>query len=292
MCCMMLLVLLPRSLVQGATLGRGQFGKVVHVAWYLPTAPPGINDSENGTTTKMVAAEDFALKVVSRSVLTDPSQRRVKQCLYLERDLLFEVDHPFVVKLYNTFKSESHAYLQMEHVAGGSLRNLVKECHAAGVAVPIETVRFYAANIVLALRHLHEDCGIAHRDIKPHNILVSADGYLKIADFGFARKLGPGDRAESVVGTYAYLTPEQCMRRPYDRRVDVWSFAITVYYLIYGASPFEGPRVGKAQYKRATMENIVNNPLSFPVATRQAEDPRVSSECAYVLIQHSPPCST
>jgi len=122
-------------------------------------------------------------------------------------------------------------------------------------------VKFYAANLVLALEHLHSK-GIMHRDIKPSNLLIDSQGYLKVCDYGFARWLGVGGKTRSIAGTYNYLTPEQALDLDYDHTVDLWCLGVTVYNMVYGLTPFEAPE-GTQDWQRVTLDNIQNKKLRF-----------------------------
>ncbi len=100
-----------------------------------------------------------------------------------EKRILKELEHPYVVNLRFSFQSESKAYLVTDYCSGGDLSHWIKKKGKFDEGV----VRFYAAEIVLALQYLHEKLNIIHRDIKPENILITYDGHIKITDFGLSK---------------------------------------------------------------------------------------------------------
>lgn len=104
-----------------------------------------------------------------------------------------ELEHPYVVNLRFSFQSESKAYLVTDYCSGGDLSRWIKKKGKFDEDV----VRFYAAEIVLALQYLHEKLNIIHRDIKPENILITYDGHIKITDFGLSKGNIFGEREQT-----------------------------------------------------------------------------------------------
>jgi len=102
---------------------------------------------------------------------------------------------------------------------------------------PEEHVRFFSAQVALALGHLHEN-KIIYRDLKPENILVGEDGYLMVADFGLAKFVENGEMANSFCGTAEYLAPEMLIGNGHDYTVDWWALGILIYEMIVGIPPF------------------------------------------------------
>src|SRR5678809_549389 len=115
------------------------------------------------------------------------------------------LSHPNIVSIYDRGEAEGTYYIAMEYLDGKSLKELILERGPAPVSVAID----YARQILAALRFAHRN-GIVHRDIKPHNVLVDAEGHVKVTDFGIARA-GTSQMTEagSIVGTAQYLSPEQ-----------------------------------------------------------------------------------
>jgi eukaryotic-like serine/threonine-protein kinase len=146
------------------------------------------------------------------------------------------LSHPSIVSIYDRGEAEGTYYIAMEYLEGRSLKELIVSRGPAPVTVAVE----YARQILSALRFAHRH-GIVHRDIKPHNVLVDAEGRVKVTDFGIARA-GTSQMTEagSIVGTAQYLSPEQARGTNVDQRSDVYSLGIVLYELLTGTVPFNG----------------------------------------------------
>ena len=146
------------------------------------------------------------------------------------------LSHPNIVSIYDRGEAEGTYYIAMEYLDGRSLKELIVQRGPAPVTVSVE----YARQILSALRFAHRH-GIVHRDIKPHNVLVDAEGRVKVTDFGIARA-GTSQMTEagSIVGTAQYLSPEQAKGTDVDQRSDLYSLGIVLYELLTGTLPFNG----------------------------------------------------
>src|SRR5262245_8245209 len=146
------------------------------------------------------------------------------------------LNHPNIVSIYDRGDVEDTYYIAMEFLGGRTLKELIVGRGAPPINVAIE----YARQILSALRFAHRH-GIVHRDIKPHNVLVDAEGRVKVTDFGIARA-GTSQMTEagSIVGTAQYLSPEQARGSGVDQRSDLYSLAVVLYELLTGSVPFNG----------------------------------------------------
>src|SRR5437588_6907026 len=146
------------------------------------------------------------------------------------------LSHPNIVSIYDRGEAEGTYYIAMEYLDGRSLKELIVSRGPAPVNVAIDYVR----QILAALRFAHRH-GIVHRDIKPHNVLVDAEGRLKVTDFGIARA-GASQMTEagSIIGTAQYLSPEQAKGSPVDQTSDLYSVGVVLYELLTGTVPFGG----------------------------------------------------
>lgn len=141
-------------------LGRGSYAKVFRV-------------------TKNDTGKVYAMKVLKKAQMED---NKDVMRVYNEKDIIKDIDHPFIIKLHYTFQNKKKAYFILDYLNGGDLYTQImtkgsfKEANA----------RFYTAEIVLALGHLHEK-GIVYRDLKPQNIIIDSDGHIKLTDFGLSK---------------------------------------------------------------------------------------------------------
>ncbi|TBU01787.1 C1 protein kinase [Hamiltosporidium magnivora] len=182
-----------------------------------------------------------------------------------EKDAMLDaINSEWLVYLYSAFQDKSYLYFVMDFVPGGDFMALL----ARKGVIPEEWIRFYAAEILLSLEELHL-LGYLHRDIKPDNILITASGHIKLADFGSCAKKVDGKAHSSVtVGTPDYISPEvlnsMCEECQYGEEVDVWSFGVVLYEMIFGEPPFYSNSLQET-YKR------ISN-ISFSLPSEISED--------------------
>src|ERR687888_500799 len=146
------------------------------------------------------------------------------------------LSHPNIVSIYDRGTAEGTYYIAMEYLDGRSLKELIVGRGPAPIKVAVEYTRQILGAIGFAHRH-----GIVHRDIKPHNVLVSPEGRLKVTDFGIARA-GASQMTEvgSIIGTAQYLSPEQARGSPVDQTSDLYSVGVVLYEMLTGQVPFTG----------------------------------------------------
>src|SRR5713226_9573094 len=146
------------------------------------------------------------------------------------------LSHPNIVSIYDRGEAEGTYYIAMEFLDGRSLKELILTRGPAPVSIAID----YARQILAGLRFAHRH-GIVHRDIKPHNVIVDAEGRAKVTDFGIARA-GASQMTEagSIIGTAQYLSPEQARGTQVDQTSDLYSLGIVLYELLTGTVPFTG----------------------------------------------------
>lgn len=216
-------------------LGQGSFGKV-----FLVRKTRG-RDTDNL----------YAMKVLKKASLKIRDRERTR----LERNILADVRHPFIVELYYAMQTDGKLYLVLEFVRGGDLfTRLSRE-----FMFTERDVQFYLAELASALSHLHT-LGIIYRDLKPENILLGGDGHVKLTDFGLSKESFEYDKkkAESFCGTVEYMAPEVVSRKGHDHVCDWWSFAVLMYEMLTGQLPFHG------KDRRDTMSQILKAKLSMP----------------------------
>jgi eukaryotic-like serine/threonine-protein kinase len=173
------------------------------------------------------------------------------------------LSHPNIVSIYDRGEAEGTYYIAMEYLDGRSLKELIVARGPAPVHIAID----YARQILTAIRFAHRH-GIVHRDIKPHNVLVDAEGRLKVTDFGIARA-GVSQMTEtgSIIGTAQYLSPEQAKGAPVDQTSDLYSVGVVLYELLTGVVPFSGDTPVEI-----AMKHLSSAPE--PPSAKRAEIPR------------------
>ena len=175
--------------------------------------------------------EPVAIKIIDRSSLEEDDEL----ALQTEVEILSQMDHPNVVKLYEIFDTKEAMYLVMEIMTGGELFDRIVEKEHYSEREAADAIR----PIVDAIRYCH-GLGVLHRDLKPENLLyVSKDEHaiLKISDFGLARFL-QGGLATTACGTPGYVAPEILFGKGYGKEVDYWSIGVILYILLCGFPPF------------------------------------------------------
>jgi len=213
-------------------LGQGSFGKVFLVR--------KIYGKDAGTL--------YAMKVLKKATLKVRDRVRTK----LERNILADVNHSFIVKLQYAFQTEGKLYLILDFLRGGDLfTRLSKE-----VMFTEDDVKFYLAELALALSHLHS-IGIIYRDLKPENILLDSEGHIAVTDFGLSKE-GFEEKAFSFCGTVEYMAPEVVNRRGHDFTADWWSYGVLMYEMLTGRLPFQG------EDRKETMNQILKAKLGMP----------------------------
>ncbi len=176
---------------------------------------------------------EVALKVITPKAEASSSERFIR-----EAQAASALNHPNIVTVYEVIRSGPTVAIAMELVSGTSLR------HYCGTAQPVETLALWGRQIAHALAEAHAR-GIVHRDIKPENLMLRPDGYIKVLDFGLARRAGV-DRAddELALGTLGYMSPEEIEQRPITAASDIFSLGVVLYELASGTNPFRGDSAG------------------------------------------------
>ena len=158
------------------------------------------------------------------------------------------LSHPNVVAVFDQGADDGHVYLAMEYIAGRTLRDLMRECGRLSPRQALEILESVAA----ALGAAHH-AGIVHRDVKPENVLLADDGRVKVADFGLARAVSAASNLTSatgvVLGTVAYLAPEQVQRGIADPRSDVYAAGILLFEMLAGVKPYPGETAIQVAYR-------------------------------------------
>jgi eukaryotic-like serine/threonine-protein kinase len=206
-----------------------------------PLGAGGMGEVYRATDTKL--GRDVALKVLPAEMAQDPERLgRFRR----EAKSLAQLDHPNIVTIYSVEESDGIHFLTMQLVEGQPLDRLI----CAG-GLPLEQIVEIASALGDALAAAHEK-GIVHRDLKPANVMVSNEGRVKVLDFGLAKDVRGSNRGDAtmtsasqtevgvVMGTPAYMSPEQTSGRPLDHRTDIFSLGVLLHEMATGQRPFEG----------------------------------------------------
>lgn len=172
------------------------------------------------------------VKIYDRNKLCEEDKAAIKE----EVDILKELDHPNIIKLFDYFEEREKYYLTMERMKGGELFNRITE----KVTYSEKSACKIFKNILDAIKHCHEH-NIAHRDLKPENILLSSkenDTTIKITNFNFAAYAHASQQLTTQCGTQGYVAPEILNGQSYGTKVDMWSLGVILYILLGGYQPF------------------------------------------------------
>jgi serine/threonine protein kinase len=217
-------------------------------------------------------SKTVAIKTILPSLSDDP---QFEQMFLDEASIASKIQHPNVVQIHDLGEEDELLYLAMEWVDGESLSTLTKQTKKSDVEVPLRVALKIVAQAAAGLHAAHELrddddhlLELVHRDVSPQNILVSANGVVKIVDFGVAKALGRSGEtsAGQLKGKIPYMSPEQAKGGDIDRRTDVFALGIMLYRLATGHHPF----LDETDIK--TMHNIIARPVQ-PPRTRRSDLP-------------------
>jgi len=174
-----------------------------------------------------------------------------------ECDLLRETDHPFIMTLVKTFQTTKSVYILTELITGGELHGAIR---TIPTVLSRAHAQFYAGSLVIVLEEL-SDKNILYRDLKPENVMLDQQGYLKLIDFGIAKKLEEGkSRTFTMIGTPHYMAPEVMRGHGYGTEVDLWSLGVMLFEFVCGALPFADDLDDPTEVCTA----VLKDQLSFP----------------------------
>ncbi|XP_058983853.1 cAMP-dependent protein kinase catalytic subunit 2-like isoform X1 [Musca domestica] len=236
-----------------ATLGAGSFGRVILV-----------KNRQTGNY--------YAVKILIKDQIVKTKQ---VTHVHTEKRVLSSIRFPFLIHLEFSSKDFDYLYLGLPFINGGELFTYHRKVRKFNE----KQARFYASQVYMGLEYLH-GMSLLYRDLKPENILIDSKGYIKITDFGFAKKVET--RTMTLCGTPEYLAPEIIQSKPYGTSVDWWSYGILLYELVAGNSPFSPhnkdvmmmyTKICDGEYKMPTffsapLKDLIDNLLQVDLSKR------------------------
>ncbi|KAK7376307.1 hypothetical protein VNO78_34773 [Psophocarpus tetragonolobus] len=212
-------------------IGRGRFGTIYRCFDPLSNEP-------------------YACKVIDKSLLQDSTDR---ECLQNEPKFMTLLSpHPNIIGIYDVFEDDQYLSMVMDLCEPHTLFDRI-----VNGPIPEAQAAALMKTLLEGVAHCHRR-GVAHRDIKPDNILFDSGENMKLADFGSAEWFGDGRSMSGVVGTPYYVAPEVVLGREYDEKVDVWSCGVILYIMLAGIPPFYGDSAAEI------FEAVVRANLRFP----------------------------
>lgn len=256
-------------------------GEQIGLKHFRPVKPLGSGDTGSVHLVELCGTDQyFAMKAMDKGMMLNRNKVH-RACA--EREILDMLDHPFLPALYASFQTKTHICLITDYCPGGELFMLLDR--QPKKVLKEDAVRFYAAEVVVALEYLHCQ-GIIYRDLKPENVLLQSNGHVSLTDFDLScltsckpqllvpeinekkkhqkGQQGPIFMAEpmrasnSFVGTEEYIAPEIITGAGHTSAVDWWALGILLYEMLYGYTPFRG------KTRQKTFANVLHKDLKFP----------------------------
>ncbi|KAG5114716.1 hypothetical protein JHK82_037985 [Glycine max] len=259
-------------------------GEQIGLKHFRPIKPLGSGDTGSVHLVELRGTgQYFAMKAMDKGVMLNRNKVH-RACA--EREILDKLDHPFLPALYASFQTKTHVCLITDYCPGGELFLLLDRQPTK--VLKEDAVRFYAAEVVIALEYLHCQ-GIIYRDLKPENVLLQSNGHVSLTDFDLSCLTSskpqliipatnskkkkkkkqksqevpmfmaePMRASNSFVGTEEYIAPEIITGSGHTSAVDWWALGILIYEMLYGYTPFRG------KTRQKTFANILHKDLKFP----------------------------
>nr|AML78476.1 putative LOV domain-containing protein [Callitris macleayana] len=259
-----------------------KIGEQIGLKHFKPIKPLGCGDTGSVHLVELRGTNElYAMKAIDKAMMLNRNKVH-RACI--ERQIIDIMDHPFLPTLYASFQTKTHVCLITDFAHGGELFWLLDRQPTKSVKE--DAVRFYAAEVVIALEYLHCQ-GVIYRDLKPENVLIQRDGHVLLTDFDLSfltyckpkltkhpkipkrtRKAKneplpvfvaePTSASNSFVGTEEYIAPEIITGTGHSGAVDWWALGILIYEMLYGRTPFRGKN------RQKTFANILHKDLTFP----------------------------
>ena len=215
-------------------IGKGAFGEVWKVT------------HEN-------SKKDYCIKIMNKRDIFE--QKLINQ-INKEISIMYNVNHPYSIKLVNHFEDNDKLYLIMELAVNGNLYNLIQNNKKDKVK-NIDLIKRIIIQTIEIIKYLHSK-NIIYRDIKPENILLDKDNNIKLCDYGWAAYITPGKFLTVYCGTPEYVSPEVLKKYPYNEKVDIWGIGVLIFELVFGYAPFS------SNFNEDRYNNIKAGKINWP----------------------------
>ena len=215
-------------------LGKGAFGEVWKVT------------HEN-------SKKIYCIKMMSKREIYE--QQLINQ-INKEISIMYNINHPYSIKLYNHFEDNDKLYLIMEPASNGNLYSFIENNKNQKIKSN-ETIKKIIIQTIEIIKYLHSK-DIIYRDIKPENILLDKDNNIKLCDYGWASYLTKDQFCKVYCGTPEYVSPEMVKKYPYNEKVDIWGIGVLIFELLFGYPPFS------SNFNEDRYNNIKEGKINWP----------------------------
>ncbi|XP_058839060.1 cGMP-dependent protein kinase 1-like [Topomyia yanbarensis] len=200
--------------------------------------------------------QTFALKYLKKIEMVRQQQQ---EHAYSEKDIMLSCNSSFIVRLYKTYRDKKYLYFLMEACLGGDVWTILQKSKYFDE----RTARFMTGCVVEAFEYLHSR-NMIYRDLKPENLMLDEKGYIKLVDFGFAKRIGANQKTWTFAGTPEYVSPEIILNKGHDRAVDYWALGVFIHELLVGKPPFRGKNHMKTYNAILRGIDIIELPSRIP----------------------------
>ena len=215
-------------------IGKGGYGEV----WKV------IHENSN---------KEYCIKILNKKEIFE--EKLINQ-INKEISIMYNINHPYSIKLVNHFEDNEKLYLIMELASNGNLYTLI-ETSNRGKSLDFTLLKKLIIQTIEIIKYLHSK-NIIYRDIKPENLLLDKDNNIKLCDYGWATYFTPGNILTTYCGTPEYVSPEMLNKRPYNQKVDIWAIGVLIFELVFGYAPFS------SNYNEERFNNIKNCKIKWP----------------------------